>query len=99
MLIPYNRNRQVGGLFLFGSLRGKYEPYIRSIGKQVIAAGTKIKKDIDDGKNVRDSLFEHVPDLIKKVPEMISTAEASKNSQSGSGIQRRRIIKRIRRRR
>jgi hypothetical protein len=61
-------------------------PTIKAAAPHVLRAGAEIFDDVSQGKSFKDAAFQRVPSTISKIV-------SGKNSQSGSGLRRRRRVK------
>jgi hypothetical protein len=72
---------------ILGSLFRRILPTLKTYAPHALRAGANIFDDVSKGKSWKDATFQ-------RVPETISNIVFNKNSQSGSGLRRRRTCKR-----
>ena len=72
---------------ILGSLFRRIMPTLKAFAPHALRASANIFDDVSKGKSFKESAFKHVPDTISRFV-------FNKNSQSGSGIRRRRTCMR-----
>lgn len=80
------KRKQRGGMFGMYNVMNEWMKPIQDIAPRVVGTGMQIAKDVQGGKNWKESVLTRIPDTLKQ-------AVAGKPFQLGSGLRRRRIPK------
>lgn len=84
------RQRGHGIGSVFASLFRRILPFIKSLGPQLLRSGAEVIDNVSKGKSWKQALKDVA---VNKLPTSISEAAFGKNSQSGSGLRRKRMLK------
>jgi hypothetical protein len=89
---PRQRGHGVGDIFK--SIWRFILPVLKTIAPHALRAGANIVDDVSSGNSWKDSTIKHGQSVLKQIPTAISAGVAARNSQSGSGVRRKRVAKR-----
>jgi hypothetical protein len=90
------RQRGHGVGDIFKNIWKFFFPVLKTLAPHALRAGANIVDDVSSGNSWKDSTFKHGPSVLKQIPAAISAGVAARNSQSGSGVRRKRPTKKRR---